>query len=185
MLGFSVALIFSVSQAQFTLNYPTTPYAAPPVNQELLKRFSSSILAITDTTPEKASVVINCNAQNDWALTYDDGPSQPTPALLRELKRRDIKATFFVVGTQVQQNPDILKQIHADGHEIGIHTWSHPHLTRLSNEQIITEVMYTYQIIKDLVGVSTRLFRPPCIIILNIRWRIKQKSTDVGEHNGI
>ncbi|KAI8896408.1 hypothetical protein BC833DRAFT_597605 [Globomyces pollinis-pini] len=129
----------------------------PPVNPAFTEMFSPSILTVSGGGSE----IYSCRQQNSWALTFDDGPSPHTRTLLVELKRRNIKATFFVKGQQVLKHPDILQQIHAEGHEIGIHTWSHPSLYSLTNAQIITEAMYTHQIIQDLIGVSSRYFRAP------------------------
>lgn len=67
----------------------------------------------------------------------------------------------MVIGANALKHPEILQQIVADGHEIGVHTWSHPYLTQLSHEQIVTEVMLTYNVIKDITGKSCNIFRPP------------------------
>ena len=77
------------------------------------------------------------------------------------LSANRVKATFFVVGSQILKFPEILKRIANEGHEIGVHTWTHPDLNTLSNEQIISEALWTHQIIKDLTGHSSKLFRCP------------------------
>ena len=65
------------------------------------------------------------------ALTFDDGPGgKTTPRLLDELKKRNIKATFFVVGTNAAKHPEILKRMDAEGHVIGNHSYAHQNLTK-------------------------------------------------------
>ncbi|HEY2572851.1 MAG TPA: polysaccharide deacetylase family protein, partial [Verrucomicrobiaceae bacterium] len=97
------------------------------------------------------------------AITFDDGPQpQNTPRLLGMLRERNIKATFFIVGTLAKEHPDIIRAILADGHEIGNHTLTHPlNMTRLSDEKIRREVESTSQALLDIAGYHTRLFRPP------------------------
>ncbi|KAI8066392.1 hypothetical protein BC940DRAFT_302739 [Gongronella butleri] len=104
--------------------------------------------------------VATCQKGN-WALTYDDGPSNFSLPLYDYLKQNNIKATFFVIGGQVIQFPDLLKRLHDDGHEIGIHTWSHQLLTSQSTEEIIAELKWTELAIQEVLGVTPRFMRPP------------------------
>jgi peptidoglycan-N-acetylglucosamine deacetylase len=97
------------------------------------------------------------------AITFDDGPQpQNTPRLLGILRERNIKATFFVVGSLAKEYPNIIRAILADGHEIGNHTLTHPlNMTRLSDEKIRHEVGSTSQALMDIAGYRPHLFRPP------------------------
>jgi cellulose synthase/poly-beta-1,6-N-acetylglucosamine synthase-like glycosyltransferase/peptidoglycan/xylan/chitin deacetylase (PgdA/CDA1 family) len=96
------------------------------------------------------------------ALTFDDGPDDRfTPQILDILKSRQVPATFFVVGSQAERLPGLLKRTYADGHEIGNHTYSHPNLAATSLERTRLELNATQRIIQHAVGVSTILFRPP------------------------
>ncbi len=96
------------------------------------------------------------------ALTFDDGPNPLyTPSILRELKKYDAHATFFLVGKMVQLYPDLVLQILADGHELANHSYTHPNLTKLTKDQIIAEVLRTRAVIKEITGRQTYLFRPP------------------------
>src|SRR5215471_5968338 len=75
------------------------------------------------------------------AMTFDDGPSaENTPRLLEMLKQRNIKATFFLIGQNAASNPEIVRRILADGHEIGNHSWTHPQLSKLSDDRVTTEI---------------------------------------------
>jgi peptidoglycan/xylan/chitin deacetylase (PgdA/CDA1 family) len=97
------------------------------------------------------------------AITFDDGPHpQNTPRLLGILRERNIKATFYVVGTLAKEYPNIIRAILADGHEIGNHTLTHPmNMPRLSDDKIRHEVGATSQALLDIAGYRARTFRPP------------------------
>ena len=74
-------------------------------------------------------------------LTFDDGPSATfTPRVLDALAAECVKATFFIVGSEAQQTPSLVKRIHAEGHTIGTHTQNHPWMTRLSREAAKKEI---------------------------------------------
>ncbi len=96
------------------------------------------------------------------ALTFDDGPNPLfTPTILTELKRYGALCTFFVVGKMAQAYPDLLLQILADGHELANHTYTHHDITKLKPEEVISEVLRTRAVIKEITGKQTYLFRPP------------------------
>jgi len=105
--------------------------------------------------------IYGCPGDKIWALTFDDGPSQYTPQLLDILKQNGIKATFMVIGGQAKQFPDNLKRAYSEGHVIGSHTWSHPHLMSLTNEQIIAEIKATEDTIFSIIGIRPRYIRQP------------------------
>jgi peptidoglycan/xylan/chitin deacetylase (PgdA/CDA1 family) len=96
-----------------------------------------------------------------WGLTYDDGPSPYTPTLVNYLNSQNLKATFFVVGSRVVASPPLLQAMYSAGHQIAVHTWSHPALTTLSNEAIIAELGWTMKAIKEVLGVTPNQMRPP------------------------
>ncbi|MFB9324468.1 polysaccharide deacetylase family protein [Paenibacillus aurantiacus] len=96
------------------------------------------------------------------ALTFDDGPDHRyTPDLLEVLKESDVKATFFMVGTQVKKYPDMVKQIVADGHGIGNHTYHHANLAKLNENEIIQEIKTTDALFQHAVGFVPHLVRAP------------------------
>lgn len=95
-----------------------------------------------------------------WGLTYDDGPSEFSPALYDFLKTTNQKATLFMIGANAIKYPAIVKRAYDEGHELAIHTWTHSYMTTLTNEQIIAELKWTELAIKEITGVSPRLFRP-------------------------
>jgi len=96
------------------------------------------------------------------AITFDDGPSpENTPRLLDMLKKRGLKATFFVVGQCAVEYPDIMKRIAAEGHEIGNHSWSHPLLTKLGEGAVTEQLQRTHDAIQQTAGVTAKVMRPP------------------------
>ncbi|KAG0270447.1 chitin deacetylase [Actinomortierella ambigua] len=105
--------------------------------------------------------VETCPDPNDWGLTFDDGPKETTVPLLQVLKDANVKATFFVMGTNAVQNPDILKRTLAEGHHIASHTWSHSPLTTMSNEEIVAEVKWAEKAVLDITGLKMKYIRPP------------------------
>ncbi|MER6737652.1 bifunctional polysaccharide deacetylase/glycosyltransferase family 2 protein [Streptomyces puniciscabiei] len=96
------------------------------------------------------------------ALTFDDGPDPVwTPRILDVLRRDHVHATFFVVGTEVVDHPDLVRRMLADGHQIGIHTFTHPDLSRLAPWQRSLELRETQLAVAGAAGVTTALLRPP------------------------
>lgn len=95
-------------------------------------------------------------------LTFDDGPDPVwTPKILDILKQENVKAAFFIVGENGQANPDIVKRIAAEGHEIGNHSFTHPNLAEVPDRVTDLELNATQRLIESLTGRSTRLFRAP------------------------
>ncbi|WP_313934909.1 polysaccharide deacetylase family protein [Nostoc sp. FACHB-280] len=95
------------------------------------------------------------------ALTFDDGPGpKNTTQILEILKQNHIKATFFLVGQMVSFHPQIVKQIAAEGHVLGNHTWHHWY-RRMDAATAASEINRTADLIYKLTGVKTTLFRPP------------------------
>lgn len=103
----------------------------------------------------------NCPDQMTWGLTYDDGPANYTSNLLQYLDQANLKSTFFVVGSRVISFPRTLQLQYLTGHQIAVHTWSHPPLTTLSNDEIIAELGWSRKAIKDVLGVTPNMMRPP------------------------
>ena len=95
------------------------------------------------------------------ALTFDDGPSESTPALLEILARHDILATFFMCGSNVRRCPAVARAVASAGHEIGNHTDSHPRLNFHSPEYIYRELVLAQETIRQTTGAVPRLFRAP------------------------
>lgn len=97
---------------------------------------------------------------NLCALTFDDGPSRNTGALLDLLSSYDIKATFFLLGKNAQAFKNMAKRIADEGHEIGNHSWSHPNLRQLPAEQVKEQLEDTDNLLRSL-GITPLYIRPP------------------------
>src|SRR3984893_6484311 len=115
-------------------------------------------------TPAEPPVAFNSvNVDGPYiAMTFDDGPSDKlTPKLLNLLAAHHIKATFFVIGQNVVEHPEIVRRAAREGHEIGNHSWSHANFGKISDESARRELQKTDDAIKDAAGVQPTLFRPP------------------------
>ena len=97
------------------------------------------------------------------ALTLDAGASaEPTPRVLDALRAAGLKVTFFLTGKWCEHNEDLVRAIHAEGHEIGNHTYSHTDLRKLTDEQIGEELRRTSEIVERITGEGCApYFRPP------------------------
>lgn len=95
------------------------------------------------------------------ALTFDDGPGPYTAQLLDILDQHGAKATFFLIGSKVSAQADVLRRMHARGHQLGNHSWSHPELPKLPVDQITGEIDRTNDAIKQATGVKPTILRPP------------------------
>ena len=107
-------------------------FAAVPVNAEVLKKGDD----------QKKKI----------ALTFDDGPSKAnTEAILSVLREYGIQATFFVIGENAEKDPDRIRRIYDEGHEIGNHTYSHVYISKVSEKTLTEEVQKTEDILTHLM----------------------------------
>jgi peptidoglycan/xylan/chitin deacetylase (PgdA/CDA1 family) len=112
------------------------------------------------------------------ALTFDDGPSPIwTPQVLDELKKAEVKATFFMLGSHVERYPAIARRVLAEGHEIGNHTYDHHVLIYYKMEELEKEIQEAEDAIKAVTGQSPRYFRPPKAWLSS---REKKKIEEMG-----
>ncbi len=138
--------------------------------------FATSLLRAQDTAlsppPEKAKSAApaeprisfsSVNVDGPYiAMTFDDGPSAKlTAKLLDLLAARHIKVTFFVIGENVVQHPELVQRAAREGHEIGNHSWSHPYLAKMSDEGVRQQLQKTDDAIKNADGTRPTLMRPP------------------------
>ena len=133
------------------------------------------------------------------ALTFDDGPNvRYTPVLLDGLKEREVHATFFLMGKNIEGNEELVRRMKEEGHLIGNHTYNHVQLDRLSRENACQEVLKTNNIIYEVTGEYPMYLRPPygawpknlelCVSMLPVFWDIDTldwKSENVDSVMGI
>ncbi|KAI9208375.1 uncharacterized protein BJ171DRAFT_596152 [Polychytrium aggregatum] len=111
--------------------------------------------------------VYTCPQPGTWGLAFDDGPTidpvshNDSIAIHTQLDAMHVKGTFFIVGSNAIQNPQIILDEYNDGQQIGVHTWTHHPLTACTNEQIVAEIKYTEAIIYNATGQVPNFFRPP------------------------
>jgi peptidoglycan/xylan/chitin deacetylase (PgdA/CDA1 family) len=107
---------------------------------------------------------------NRIALTYDDGPTPGvTEKILKELDDRQLKATFFMIGNKVRRYPALAREVVAAGHEVGNHTFTHPSLSKLSDQNVISEITQCQDAIGEATGVTPHWMRPPYGAFQNTR----------------
>ncbi len=96
------------------------------------------------------------------ALTFDDGPHpRYTDEVLAVLDKYGVKATFFMIGINITYWPQVAKRVHMAGHEIGNHTFTHPHLKQLGEEALLSEIEDCNREIAGITQKPPLLFRPP------------------------
>ncbi|KAI8072278.1 hypothetical protein BC940DRAFT_339325 [Gongronella butleri] len=115
-----------------------------------------------------------CPRAGDWGLNYDDGPYKmmyPTSQQDKEFDQprfynflvnsKKQRATLFFIGSNVVKFPDAAQRALNDGHTICSHTWSHPQMTALTNEQVVAQLYWTHRAIKQVLGITPKCWRPP------------------------
>ena len=114
-------------------------------------------------------------------FTFDDGPSPIwTPQILDELKKANVKATFFMIGHHVQKYPDIARRVAYEGHTIGNHGYAHSVILYYTPAEIEEEIKYTEHVIREVTGQTTKIFRPPkAWIKQSTKEKIKSMGYDV------
>ncbi|MDN4067191.1 polysaccharide deacetylase family protein [Paenibacillus vini] len=105
-------------------------------------------------------------SDDTFALTFDDGPDPVyTPKLLDLLKRYEAKATFFVVGSNAEKHPDLIKRMHEEGHLIGSHNYVHKTNWLMGPAAVKKQIQKTSNIIQEVTGLKTNYYRPPWGIV--------------------
>lgn len=127
-------------------------------------------------------------------LTFDDGPHANTVKVLEVLKKHDVKALFFIIGKNIQGNEAILKQIVADGHQIGNHSFSHHNFIDLWSTKKVTEDFASCQKLIGQYQPQSKLFRPPygvtnpniaravkSLQLKSIGWNVRSYDTSIKD----
>ncbi|CUH94980.1 hypothetical protein P22_1049 [Propionispora sp. 2/2-37] len=121
-----------------------------------------AMLALAEMVPGDSQPIKKViTGQRVMALTFDDGPDlSTTQELLKVLRDKDVKATFFILGSQAERYPPLLAAIVAEGHEIGNHGYSHVFLQKAGSANFLDDVRRAGNIIAPIAGQPV-LFRPP------------------------
>ena len=102
-----------------------------------------------------------------WAINFDDGPLPPSASLYEKLDEWNELATHFWVGSNVKDHWQLAVQAAQRGDHLAVHTWSHPHLSTYTDEQIVGELGWTMQIIYDISDHVPLYYRPPFVDVDN------------------
>ncbi|MBD2279009.1 MULTISPECIES: polysaccharide deacetylase family protein [Nostocales] len=151
---------------QLKINSESLKVAIPNNQVNLKSQPPAKVETLNFTVPAKYQAktvyqVAPSNKEKVIALTIDDGPWPKTTAkMLDILKQNHVKATFFWVGTALQENPEIGKRVVAEGHAIGNHTWHHWY-RKMDQATAKSEIEKTNELIYQTTGVKTSFFRPP------------------------
>ena len=98
----------------------------------------------------------------ELALTFDDGPNPAcTSRLLDVLAAHNVRATFFMIGSFAEREPELVRRVHEAGHLIGDHSWSHPNLALTAAAKVAEELTRTRNVLQQITGAPIRFFRPP------------------------
>lgn len=109
-----------------------------------------------------SGVIFASEEEKKIAITFDDGPhGKYTPIILDTLKSYGVSATFFVVGTNADRYPELVKREIIEGHEIGSHTYYHRHISEMKGEELRYDLEMNEQKLFELTGIRPTLFRPP------------------------
>ncbi len=102
------------------------------------------------------------HTHKDVHLTFDDGPHPlATPLVLKELKKYNIHATFFLVGQNARMYPELVQQIQADGHQLANHSFTHTNLLFRKRAFVHDEILKTKEALNEIIGEHSHYFRPP------------------------
>ncbi|KAJ3073611.1 chitin deacetylase [Podochytrium sp. JEL0797] len=156
--------MFGVVAAQGSYDFSWAPYWDSGVVAPEVHEWTQYFQNVNGDAPFPRSDLSDCMGSglvNVWGATFDDGPGYSTPDVVDYFQGVGMSATFWVIGTNVLQLPDTLALTFDAGHQIGIHTWSHPDLTTLTDDQIIAELVYGAKAIYEVLGVVPQFFRPP------------------------
>jgi peptidoglycan-N-acetylglucosamine deacetylase len=156
-------LFFCFASLGFAFQLGAEPTPAKPTTAKptLAKRTAARE---TQAEPEEPGITFNSvHVDGPYiAMTFDDGPSATlTPKLLDLLAAHHIKATFFVIGENVTEHPEIVARAAQEGHEIANHSWSHPNFGKMSDEGVRRQLRQTDDAIKNATGKRPTLLRPP------------------------
>ncbi|MBO3129097.1 polysaccharide deacetylase family protein [Dermatophilus congolensis] len=130
---------------------------------DLVHTAKLAVMKVLEHAPDSIGSVSSLRTdQGHWVPTFDDGPTaERTPQILRALAEHDATGTFFVLSTSVRNDPGLLREVVAAGHEIGLHGLDHQHLSLLDPQQIRENLRVAKADLEDVLGQQVRWYRPP------------------------
>ncbi|HHJ5224880.1 TPA: polysaccharide deacetylase family protein, partial [Enterococcus faecalis] len=144
--------------------------------KEAIQESAKKVQSQSSQSTQDSTKTSRDTAVKSVAISFDDGPgATTTPQLLRILKEKNVHATFFVLGENTAQHPEIVKQTAEAGHEIGNHTYDHQNLATLSAQSMTEEVTKADTEIKKVTGKTPAFVRPPYGSVTNVGATIIQR----------
>ncbi|KAJ3225996.1 chitin deacetylase [Chytriomyces hyalinus] len=140
------------------VNFHWAPSGSPPAYSSWTSYFRRSQTNANLPLLTKCADSTNVNV---WGASFDDGPSESTHLVTEYFARKNMRATFWVIGSNVPKFPKVLLDTYNAGHDIGVHTWSHARLPELSDDQIVSELVYGARAVFEVTGKMPKFFRPP------------------------
>lgn len=154
LLGYFVYLVISHKKRRVIFSFLLASY--------LLSLFAAAYILIPCFSPGLDILCKISSKEKVLALTFDDGPNQSaTSQILNILKAYHVKATFFLVGQNIQRDPEAVSEILKGGHEIGNHTFTHRSLVFLTSAEILSELHQTEQLWPSNIPLQNKWLRLP------------------------
>ena len=176
------------SNAEYELAYQQYQEALIKEQEELERKRQEKLPKLTEAGIENMNHIYSSDTKRAF-LTFDDGPSSNTNQILDILNERGIKATFFVLGSNVEKKPEVVKRMYDEGHFIANHGYSHVYETIYQSPQA---VLYEYnkcnQLVRDAIGeqeYNSHLFRFPGGLVGGKYADIKNQANDLLLQNNI
>ena len=176
------------ANAEYKLAYQQYQEALIKEQEELERKRQEKLPKLTEEGKEFIKHIYSSDTKRAF-LTFDDGPSSNTNQILDILNERGIKATFFVLGSNVEKNPEMVKRMYDEGHFIANHGYSHVYETIYQSPQaVLDEYNRCNQVVRDAIGeqeYNSHLFRFPGGLVGGKYADIKNQANDLLLQNDI
>ena len=176
------------ANAEYKLAYQQYQEALIKEQEELERKRQEKLPKLTETGIENMNHIYSSDTKRVF-LTFDDGPSSNTNQILDILNERGIKATFFVLGSNVEKKPEVVKRMYDEGHFIANHGYSHVYETIYQSPQaVLDEYNKCNQLVRDAIGeqeYNSHLFRFPGGLVGGKYADIKNQANDLLLQNNI
>ena len=176
------------ANAEYKLAYQQYQEALIKKQEELERKRQEKLPKLTEAGIENMNHIYSSDTKRAF-LTFDDGPSSNTNQILDILNERGIKATFFVLGSNVEKKPEVVKKMYDDGHFIANHGYSHVYETIYQSPQaVLDEYNKCNQVVRDAIGeqeYNSHLFRFPGGLVGGKYADIKHQANDLLLQNNI
>lgn len=192
IVGIAVAWVNCISimkaNAEYELAYQQYQEAIIKEQEELERKRQEKLPKLTESGTENINHIYSSDTKRVF-LTFDDGPSSNTNQILDILNEREIKATFFVLGSNVEKNPEVVKRMYDEGHFIANHGYSHVYETIYQSPQaVLDEYNKCNQVVRDAIEeqeYNSHLFRFPGGFVGGKYADIKNQAKDLLLQNNI